>query len=553
MRGALKQLSRLNVTRAALAAMSVFAFTCMAPMQAEAKSLDMGQGPGTTMPPTPPDDGTNGDSVAYAVPRNAPSGDVEVVLPQPLAPSDVAFYQRARQLQQQGKFTAADQMLGRVADPGLVGVVLAERYLSNNYITKPAELTAWWAKYSTEPEAPAVYALMQHKLTRAEMPQPPQLSLLPEATLSPHGAARPSAAPESAAWHQEFLAGLDDWKKNDLTDAADDFREGAQMQGISDDDRAASAFWAARAALRQQQPDQYLDWLHQASWAGDTFYGMLASRLLGQGFGPTGLASTLTEADVSAVDSLPDGHLAFEMLQIGLTSQAETALRALWPQMQSTPGLSHAVMAVAARAGLVDITIAIASTMPSPVNEIADARLPLPAMHPEGGFSLNPALLYALARTESGFNALAVSRVGARGLMQLMPQTAATMRRANGITGSIDDPSANLALGQAYLKYLGQQPGIQDNLLAILASYNAGPGAASAWYSRIKDDSDPLLFIETIPNDETRRFVRQVLADSWLYAEEIGLKPRSLDTLAQGEFPSLHDFNPTPVETADAE
>ena len=91
MRGALKPLSRLNVTRTAFAAMSVFAFTCVAPTQAWAKSLDMGQGPGTTTPPTPPDDGTNGESVAYAVPRNAPSGDVEVVLPQPLAPSDVAF------------------------------------------------------------------------------------------------------------------------------------------------------------------------------------------------------------------------------------------------------------------------------------------------------------------------------------------------------------------------------------------------------------------------------------------------------------------------------
>mgnify|MGYP002721145345 FL=1 len=139
--------------------------------------------------------------------------------------------------------------------------------------------------------------------------------------------------------------------------------------------------------------------------------------------------------------------------------------------------------------------------------------------------------------------------------MQLMPQTAATMRAAEGVTGSINDPSANLALGQAYLKYLGSQPGIQDNLLAILASYNAGPGAASAWYSAIKDDSDPLLFIETIPNDQTRRFVRQVLADSWLYSEEIGLKPRSLNVLAEGDFPRLQDFSPAPqaVQTADAQ
>ncbi len=553
MRGALKPLSRLDVTRTVFAAMSVFAASCIFSVQAEARPLDGGQGPGTTTPPTQPADGTNGESVAYAVPRNAPSGNVEVVLPQPLAPSDVAFYQRALQLQQRGDFAAADKMLARVSDTSLVGVVLAERYLGPNYITKPAELTAWWAKYSGEPEAPAIYKLMGHKLPRADMPAAPTLDVLPEETLSARGAARPCEAPDSATWRREFVAGLNEWKKNDLTLAADDFREGAQMQGISDDDRAASAFWAARAALRLQEPDQYLDWLHQASWAGDTFYGMLASRLLGQGFGPSSFPTTLTEADVTAVDSLPDGHLAFEMLQVGLTSQAETALRALWPQMQSSPGLGSAVMTVAARAGLVNVTIAIASTLPRPVDEIAGARLPLPAMHPQGGFSVDPALLYALARTESGFDANATSRVGARGLMQLMPQTAATMRRMEGVTGSIDDPSANLALGQAYLKYLGQQPDIRDNLLAILASYNAGPGAAYAWYNAIRDDSDPLLFIETIPNNETRRFVHQVLADSWLYAEEIGLKPRSLDTLAQGNFPRLHDFNAAPVETADAQ
>jgi soluble lytic murein transglycosylase-like protein len=217
--------------------------------------------------------------------------------------------------------------------------------------------------------------------------------------------------------------------------------------------------------------------------------------------------------------------------------------------MQANPDLGRSVMAVAARAGLVDVTIAIAGALPAPTSEIAGAQLPLPALHPVGGFTVDPALVYALARTESGFDAQAVSRCGARGLMQLMPETANYVRREEGVTGSLSDASDNLALGQGYIRYLGQQPGIDNNLLAILASYNAGPGAAAAWYSQLQDDSDPLVFIETIPNDETRRFVRQVLADSWLYAEEIGLKPDSLDELAEGNFPLL-DQN---FATADAD
>lgn len=527
------------------ASVSIFALTLVAPTGAAAKSPDQGQGQGTATPPQAPLSALNGDSVAYAVPRNAPAGNVEIILPQPLSPSDVALYQRIRELQADGETSAAAAMAARLTDPSAMGAILAQLYLSPGYTTTPAELTAWWDKYAAEPEAPAIYALMQHKLRRADLPAAPQVSLLPEETMTAGSAARAVSAPDGAAWHYRFSAGLTAWQNNDLNLAAADFTSAGSLAGISDDDRAASQFWAARVALRQMQPTQYLDLLHQAAAAQDTFYGMLAGRLLGQGFASTGFAGTLTEADITAVDATPQGHLAFEQLQLGLTDEAAANLRALWPQMQGNPDLSRAVMAVAARAGLADVAIAIANTQASPVDEIAGAHLPLPAIHPNGGFTIDPALVYALARTESGFNAHAVSRCGARGLMQMMPVTAATMHRMTGVSGDLSDPSASLAYGQAYLTFLGQQPGIDNNLLAIIASYNAGPNAAAAWYAQLQDGSDPLLFIETISNNETRRFVRQVMADSWLYAEEIGIQPQSLNQLAAGNFPEL-----TPAGTA---
>lgn len=530
-------LSRLNVTRLVLASVSVFAIGLVVPTSAEAKSPQWGQGTGPMPPPSAPASATGGETVAYAVPRNAPSPDVEIILPQPLPPSAVAMYQRILAAQSAGAFSEADRLISRLDDTTLVGPVLAQRYLSNNYISKPAELLAWYAQYGNQPEAPDIYALMQHKLRADQMPAAPVVSLLPEATITAGAAAPAVSAPDGYNWHRQFMAGIQAWETNDLPAAAAAFKASAGMPGISSDDRAASQFWAARAALRMQQPQAYLNLLHQAAFAGDTFYGMLAGRLLGQGFGPTGIAATLTEADITAVDATPDGHLAFALLQIGADDQAAEALRALWPTIQANPALGRAVMAVAARAGLVDVTIAIASQLPSPVDEIAGARLPLPALHPDGGFTVDPALVYAVARTESGFNVNAVSRCGARGLMQLMPVTASYVRRQEGVSGSLNDPSANLALGQGYIRYLAAQPGIQNNLLAILASYNAGPNAAAGWASQ--GASDPLLFIETIPNDETRRFVRQVMADSWLYAEEIGLKPESLDQLAEGDFPTL--------------
>ena len=532
-------LSRLNVCRLVFATVSVFAIGLVHPTSSSAKSPDLGQGSGPTFSPSAPLSAFNGDSVAYAVPRNAPSADVEIVLPEPLPPSAVAMYQRILELQDNDEFSAADRLIGRLNDTTLVGPILAKRYLSPDYRTSPAELQSWYTQYGSQPEAPAVYELMQKKLRRGQMPAASQISLLPEATITAGAAARPTVAPDSRIWHRQFLAGINDWENGDIAGAATVFNRTARISGISGDARAASEFWSARAALRMQQPVAYLEWLHQAASASDSFYGMLAGRLLGQGFGPSGLAATLTEADITAVDATPDGHLAFALLQVGETDQAALALRTLWPDIQNDQAFGQSVMAVAAKAGLVDVTIAIAGEMPSPVDEIAGARLPLPALHPVGGFTVDPALVYALARTESGFNVNAVSRAGARGLMQLMPVTASYVRRQERVSGSTSDPSANLALGQGYIRYLGEQPGINNNLLAILASYNAGPGAASAWYSALQDDSDPLVFLETIPNDETRRFVRQVLADSWLYAEEIGLKPDSLNELAEGNFPQL--------------
>ncbi len=534
-------LARLNMSRLAQATVMMTAMSSVAmPWAHAAPSLTGGPGTGAAIPPSAPVSAPTGETVAYAVPRNAPAPDVEIILPQPLTPSDAALYQRALALQRTGKCTAADKVMARVDDHMLIGPLLAARYTGNACPASPAALRAWYQTYGSEPEAYEVYDLLASISPASALPAAPQTAVLPDGPAMEISASREMARRDNSAWRAVFAGGLADWRHADYQAALSAFTRSETMPGVSGDDRAASAFWAARADLRLQKPDDYLDALGDAAKSADTLYGMLASRLLGQGFAPEGIASSLTEADITAVDAVPAGHLAFALLQVGARDEAAMALRALWPQIHSDPAFARSVMAVAARAGFVDITVAIGGTLPSPVDEIAGAHLPLPALHPAGGFTIDPSLVYALARTESGFNARAVSRCGARGLMQLMPSTAHAVEHIKGISGDLDDPAENLALGQGYVKYLGEQQGINNNLLAILASYNAGPGTASAWYSALQDDSDPLMFLESIPNNETRRFVRQVLADSWIYAEEIGLEPDSLDQLAEGNFPKLN-------------
>ncbi len=124
---------------------------------------------------------------------------------------------------------------------------------------------------------------------------------------------------------------------------------------------------------------------------------------------------------------------------------------------------------------------------------------------------IDPLLVSAVVREESSYNPLARSRVGARGLMQLMPETARPMARVRGMAFQegelLDDPAANIELGSAYLGGLVRDFG--DARLAV-AAYNAGPTRVREWWTARKSD-DMEVWVEQIPYNETRNFVRRVM------------------------------------------
>lgn len=166
---------------------------------------------------------------------------------------------------------------------------------------------------------------------------------------------------------------------------------------------------------------------------------------------------------------------------------------------------------------------------------------PVPDWRPEGGFTIDPALLYAIARKESNFVATAEGRGGARGLMQLMPATARFVSRDRTLRGDgrakLFDPEYNLTLGQRYLKYLQTQSGA-DDLFSLIASYNVGPGTVEDWRKQAKT-SDTLLFLESLPNAATRNYVTKILSDYWIYQSRMGVPADTLDAVAEGKWPQL--------------
>ena len=140
---------------------------------------------------------------------------------------------------------------------------------------------------------------------------------------------------------------------------------------------------------------------------------------------------------------------------------------------------------------------------------------------------VDPAYIYGLIRQESRFIMDARSHVGASGLMQLMPATARWTARKIGLPydkSMITDRDVNLRLGTAYLKLLLDDfEGVQP--LAI-AGYNAGPNRPRRW--RDGPVLEPAAWIENIPFDETRDYVKKVLANAVHYAVVLGVDGSTL-------------------------
>lgn len=129
--------------------------------------------------------------------------------------------------------------------------------------------------------------------------------------------------------------------------------------------------------------------------------------------------------------------------------------------------------------------------------------------------SLNPLLVMALIRQESRFEKDIRSVVGAAGLMQVMPETAAWIAPQIGLQSyRLEKPQDNLNLGTWYLGYTHRTYG--NNSMLAVASYNAGPGNVAAWVERF-GLGDPDAFVEAIPFPETKGYVKAVFANYWNY------------------------------------
>lgn len=335
-------------------------------------------------------------------------------------------------------------------------------------------------------------------------------------------AARPAG--EEARLDAAFLSGY-----IALTALHDPARARARFTLLTAESHAAITqarghYWLARAAAGD--PARVAAELAQAAAWPTTFYGQLA--ILAQGADPAALNARIralhdpaaTRAQGLAFAGHEVARAAALLVAWGEPRRARPFLttlaavvaepeeRALAAQLSLAFGLPDQAVMIARRAGRSGLVL-------------AESGWPLAADPPPG--LVAPAVALGVIRQESGFDPEALSPAGARGLMQLLPATAAEQARKLGAPVSAvaltTDSGYNLRLGGAYLAELIDRFG--GSLLLALAAYNAGPTNVHRWLDANGDPRagtlDAVDWIERIPLAETRNYVERVIENIAVY------------------------------------
>ncbi len=347
-----------------------------------------------------------------------------------------------------------------------------------------------------------------------------------------------------------WVAGLASWRQKNYKAAASYF---ARLGGSKNSDiwlKSAASFWSARAYEKLGNHLKAQEMLKLAAKHKYTFYGVLAAYKLGENF-------DYAFAEDSYINDFATFDYVEEMARSAPIARALVLLKAKQPELAEKEmfaaydGLSdnqkEAVILIASQEGLHSMVIAISKqkNIEKLSGSYEKELYPLPKWSENKEWIADKALVLALIRQESAFKDNATSRAGARGLMQLMPNTAyhisgdKSVKRQKNKLLNLD---YNLELGQRYINYLLSKPFIQGNLFYMLTAYNGGPGNLVKWQKNARFGKDPLLFIEVLPSAETRIYIERVMANYWIYNMRFEKPNLTLEQVADGKWPVLDGY-----------
>jgi soluble lytic murein transglycosylase len=396
-----------------------------------------------------------------------------------------------------------------------------------------AEAAAAWAagaalQRDLPPEiARAVWTerqVLSRKLLRLGQPQ------LAYGVAAQHGQEAPGEPRQDA----EFLAGFIALRL--LGDPAAAERHFVRLMADSRSviTRARGLYWQGRAAQAQGATARARERYVAAMEFPLAFYGQLAAVTLGEdGAALSGriLRAPSPEPNQAQLRALEGHELTAVVLALSAIGEGRRARPFLLrlEELAADPAEKLLVARLAERTGRPDNPVWVARRAGAAGLMALAEGWPAPYATPSD--MLEPALVNAISRQESNFDPEAVSSANARGLMQLLPATAATVARRLGVRhqpGMLTaDPTHNMRLGAAYLSEL---IGRFDGALPLaVAGYNAGPARVAEWTGTYGDPRygggggiAMLDWMELIPFAETRNYVQRVLENLAIYRAREG-------------------------------
>lgn len=280
-------------------------------------------------------------------------------------------------------------------------------------------------------------------------------------------------------------------------------------------------YWRARA-MENLGSKEYADAIYQQLASQRGYYGFLSSLRLNKSISLNNHEIKISSKLLLRLDKLPSYIRVKELLALNRPRIA----RVEWYQLaKNLPDIQRVHLAhMALQNGWHDLSILTLTR--SELKDNLALRFPIAhqkhILHYAKKYNLDPAWIFALTRQESAFFHYALSPVGARGLMQLMPTTARYVAQKNNIklpsSYHLYLPEKNIELGTTYLNYLNEKSNYHP--VIATASYNAGPGRTKTWIPKHPVDAD--IWIENIPYRETRNYVKNIMASTSIYQKMLG-------------------------------
>ena len=338
-----------------------------------------------------------------------------------------------------------------------------------------------------------------------------------------------------------LAGGLASWRNKDTNLSKYFFNKLIEDNDGPDGIVAAGGYWSARVAYILGEPKKANYYLTKAALRERTFYGSLAMASLGYKYNPNFNLPEYSKNLIKKIQSHDGGLRALALIEVNEFHKAAREFRKIIPKFDIAD--YPQLLSFTSKNNMPGLTFRLAAILRNDHNKIFLGGLyPVPTWKMSTSNLKDKALIYAIARQESGFNPRAKSSSKAMGVMQIIPSTAAfimknreyRLRRSKNYL--LYNPPHNIQIGSKYMKFLLNLPIVNQDLMWMLASYNAGPGNFNKW-TKNKDYKykDALLLLESLPARETRNYIKLVLTNLWIYKIRFNQENDILLALASGK------------------